>query len=144
MAKHHYIRKHFALRKLKKMSQQKRAFLVVLEGPNGSGKTYIAHRIARHYEKTTILDCRDAVRMAVGRKEVNWLMNKDSSFGDCLIIEDIEFLRGRDITQEKLAKMIKNWRSVGTNVVLSGVEIRKRLPKLMEWIGEPDLYVDLA
>lgn len=145
MAKHHYFKKHIALRRLRKISQKEdRSFLVVLEGPHGSGKTYIAHRIAKHYDKATILSCRDAIRIAIGRKEANWFLNHDSSFGDCVIIEDIEFLRGREQTQQKLTKMIQNWRQSGTNIVLSGVEVYKRLPKLMQGLGAADLHVDLS
>ena len=82
--------------------------------------------------------------MAVGKKESNWFMNSASSLGECIIIDDMEYLRGREQTQERVADLIGNWRKSGTHVILSGVDVRKRLPSFMELLGEITYCVDLS
>lgn len=146
MGKNHYFRKQFALRRLKKMMARKKSqsVLVVLEGPHGSGKSIIAHKFAKKHKRTTILTCRDVIRMAIGKKESDGLVSSNSSLGECFIIDDVEFLRGREQTQERIVHLIQNWREKGAHIIISGVDVRNRLPKFMELLGDTDLVIDLT
>jgi len=141
----HFFRKKMAVRHLKKAMEKKKAqsILVFLEGPHGSGKTFVVHKFAKKHKRTTILSCRDVVKR-IGKKESDLSSISASSLGECIVLDNVEYLRGRDQTQERMVQLIGNWRKNGTHVIVSGVDTKNRLPKFVELLGEADYSVDLS
>ena len=128
----HYFRKHRALRRLKKMvgKEKNQSALVVLEGPHESGKSVLIQKFIKKHKRASIFSCRDVAHMTSGKKE------NTSFLGDCVVVDDCEYLRGRDETQKKVADIIQKWQNDGKFIILSGVGLQSHLPHLFELLGK--------
>ena len=97
--------------------------LTFIQGKSSSGKTRL---IASSYKKadTLFLRSESVIDYLLGRKSCERLNAKN------VVIEDIDFLKGRTATQKMLCGFIDKLLLDSHNVIISGINLSRRVPIL--------------
>ncbi len=119
------------------LESQSRIF--ILSGKSGCGKTSIIRRLKAESGRTvnsvnhlfiTNYICRQRTDEPVSQEEFDDKINSDF-----FCVEDVDFLAGMVSMQEVFGELMKEI-STGRKIIITGIELRRRVPELLETLGD--------
>lgn len=113
--------------------------IFILSGESGCGKTSIIRRLKAESGRTvcsvnylfiTNYICRQRADEPVSQEEFD-----DKISSDFFCVEDVDFLAGMVTMQEVFGELMKKI-STERKIIITGIELRRRVPELLETLGE--------
>ena len=124
---------------------QRPSGIVVLSGPSNAGKTMLlSHLRCRAKTPMMIYSYQDAVDSIVAQAKAHRWDEGIPFFdnhpaGAILAIEDIDFLRGKEVTRHTLYEQVKQL-SKQSLIILTGIDLEERMDDMFQYLPEADWF----
>lgn len=122
------------------LKDEKRSCLIIIDGRSGSGKTRLIKKVLAGFDNKVIIPYSEFIDLMVCDIKSRTDYFKESLVQYKIIaFDDMDFLRGKLAAQETTAYIINNLLKNNIHVIIIGINLVERVPKLLTSVNKEDI-----